>query len=291
MRLHHSTMPTVLGIDLGGTKLAIARYDTATWQEREQRVMPTTGKTFPVIMEEIAALIAEFRKPDTRAIGIGVPGLVEHSGRIRVTPNIPGGTAVPLRDQLRKETALPVVVENDSSCFTLAEALRGAGQGHRVTLGVTMGTGVGGGIVIDGKLFSGENGFAAEFGHMLLRPGEPPRGMSSGRGEIEEYLSGTALRKRCPAAKNPKDTLSGPACAEQHRTFVREIAWMCANLSHCLDPGIIVFGGSAGRALTPHLSAMTEELRKWMLPGSEPPTLAIGTLKNAGTLGAALLAV
>ncbi|MFH0851441.1 MAG: ROK family protein [Candidatus Peregrinibacteria bacterium] len=282
-------MPSVLGIDLGGTKLAIARFDASTWQEQETRVTPTAGKNFPAIAEELRALIAAFRRPDTRAIGIGVPGLVERTGRIHTTPNIPGGDGFPLLDTLQESADLPIMIENDSACFALAEALRGAGKGHSVVVGITMGTGVGGGIVVDGKIFGGNSGCSAEFGHMLLRPGESPGGIRGGRGEIEEYLSGTALRRRCPAAKRPEDTLTGPACTHLHDTIIREIAWMCTSLIHCLDPGIIVFGGSAGRALKPHLPAIEKELKRWMLPKSEPPKLAIGTLDHAGTLGAALL--
>ncbi|MDD5041281.1 MAG: ROK family protein [Candidatus Peribacteraceae bacterium] len=297
-------MPSVLGIDLGGTKLAIGRFAQDTWKENQSQTHPTTGKTFSMIVEEMLTIIRSFRKEDTRAIGIGVPGLVGRTGNVLTVPNIPGGDGFPLLDTLQKETGLPVTIENDSSCFALAEAVQGAGRGERVVIGITMGTGVGGGIIIDGKIFRGSHGFAAEFGHMLLKPGqgperspgrreeskdESPAAGGAGRGEIEEYLSGTALRRRCPAAKRPEDTLDGPACAHLHATFVREIAWMCVSLTHCLDPGIIVFGGSAGRALEPHLASMKRELKHWMLPKSEPPALAIGTLHHSGSLGAALL--
>lgn len=297
-------MPSILGIDLGGTKLAITRFTQGTWTEEQSRVLPTTGKTFPIIVHELIALIAEFRTDDTRAVGIGVPGLVEQGGRIHAVPNIPKGDGFPLLQTLKEATGLPVSIENDSSCFALAEALRGAGRGHRVVVGITMGTGLGGGIIIDGVIFSGEHGFASEFGHMLLKPGqdpersaaggeskgEPPAGLRGGRGEAEEYLSGTALRRRCPAAERPEDTLTGPACTHMHDMVMREIAWLCTSLTHCIDPGIIVFGGSAGRALRSHLPAIEKELKHWMLPGSPLPKLAIGTLDHAGTLGAALLA-
>ena len=286
-----TNVPSVLGIDLGGTKLAIARFETATWKKQDERVLPTKGKTFPVIVEEMLSLIKEFRTGDTTAIGIGVPGLIErNNGQIRAIPNISGGNGFPLRTTLRNATQLPVFIENDSACFALAEALQGAGKGQSVIVGITMGTGVGGGIVVDGKIFRGQHGYAAEFGHMLLKPGESPFPEGAGRGEIEEYLSGTALLRRCPEAKKPEETLQGPTCARLHGSVIREIAWMCTSLTHCIDPGIIVFGGSAGRALKPHLPAIEKEWKKWMLPGSPMPKLAIGTLEHAGTLGAALLA-
>lgn len=284
-------MPTVIGIDLGGTKLAIARFETATWKKQDERVLPTAGKTLPMIVEEMLALINEFRTGDTAAIGIGVPGLIEKdSGKVRAIPNIPEGNGFPLLDTLKKATKLPVFLENDSACFALAEALQGAGKGQSVIVGITMGTGVGGGIVVDGKIFRGQHGYAAEFGHMLLKPGESPTLEGAGRGEIEEYLSGTALLRRCPEAKKPADTLQGPTCAHLHGVVIREIAWMCTSLTHCIDPGVIVFGGSAGRALQPHFKAIEQELKHWVLPQNPVPNLAIGILDHAGTLGAALLA-
>jgi len=281
---------SVLGIDLGGTKLAITRFKKNSWTEEASRTLPTAGKTFPVIVQELLMLIGEFRAPDTEALGIGIPGLLERDGTIRAIPNIPEGNGYPLLETLEKETRLPVKMENDSACFALAETLQGAGKGQSVVVGITMGTGVGGGIVVDGKIFRGQHGYAAEFGHMLLRPGESPTLEGAGRGEIEEYLSGTALLRRCPEAKKPVETLQGPTCAHLHGTVIREIAWMCTSLTHCIDPGIIVFGGSAGKALKPHFRAIVQELKHWMLPQSLVPQLAIGTLENAGTLGAALSA-
>lgn len=284
-------MASVIGIDLGGTKLAVARYDSARWKKQDARVLPTAGKTFPVIMEEMIALIREFRSDDTTAVGVGVPGLIDKSnGSIRAVPNIPGGNGIAFLQVLKKETGLSVAVENDSACFTLAEALQGAGKGKDVVVGITLGTGVGGGIVIGGKVFQGQHGCSAEFGHMLLTPGSSPAHGGAGRGEIEEYLSGTALQRRCPQAGKPEETLAGPACAHLHAAIVREIAWMCTSLIHCVDPGIIVFGGSAGRALLPHLGSIEQALKTWMLPGSPLPSLAIGSLEDAGTRGAALLA-
>lgn len=283
-------MPTVLGLDLGGTKLAIVRYDARTWKLQASEKRMTAGKTFPVIVGEMLELIGKLRASDTAAIGIGVPGLIERPrGRILTLPNISEGDGFPLREKITKATKLPVVVDNDSSCFTLAEALQGGGKGYDIVVGITMGTGVGGGIVIDGHLFHGSHGFAAEFGHMLLKPGEPPQGIAEGRGEIEEYFSGTALRKRCPQAKKPEEILQGQTCASLHPQVIREVAWMCCSLTHCIDPEIIVFGGGAGRALKPHLPKIAEGLMKWMLPKTPAPKLAIGALPDAGTLGAALL--
>jgi len=286
-------MPSILGIDLGGTKIAAARYNTATWNvEANEKLGTQAGKPFEEVVKNILNVIAKLRTPDTTAIGIGVPGLIKRpEGRILLLPNIPGAEDFPLEEKLKKETGLPVNVENDSSCFTLAEALHGAGKGQDIVVGITMGTGVGGGIVINGKLFQGSHGFSAEVGHMLLRPGEPPFNTKDKRGDAEQFLSGTALGKRCPKATNPKDYLEGSACQELHGAVVTEVAQLCASLTHCIDPAMIVFGGSAGRALTPHLKKIEQELNKWVYPGTPLPRLAIAKLESAGTLGAALIAL
>lgn len=285
-------MSSIIGIDLGGTKIAATRFDAATWKAQASERMGTqAGKSFEEVVKNILEVIGKLKTSDTVAIGIGVPGLIQRpKGQILLLPNIPGAEGFPLEEYVRKETNLPVEVENDSSCFTLAEALRGAGKGHDIVVGVTMGTGVGGGIVINGKLFQGGHGFAAEIGHMLLRPGEPPFRTTDRRGDIEQFLSGTALGKRCPAAKSPQEYLEGEACKELHAKAITEVAQMCASLTHCIDPSVIVFGGSAGRALTPHLKKIEQELKQWVYPGTPLPRLAIGTLDDAGALGAAMVA-
>jgi predicted NBD/HSP70 family sugar kinase len=204
-------------------------------------------------------------------------------------PNIPGAENIPLQRELHARIKLPVIVENDANCFALAESLHGAGKGKDVVLGITMGTGVGGGIVIGGKLYRGSNGFAGEIGHMLLKPGEPPFATSDKRGDVEQFLSGTALGKRCREAKSPEEYLEGEVCGFLQPMIFREIAWMCVTVIHLLDPSVIVFGGSAGRALEPHIPEIQKELRTWLLPGTPLPHLSIATLKDAGTRGAALL--
>jgi glucokinase len=285
-------MASIIGVDLGGTKIAATRFDASSWKAQASERMGTqAGKSFEEVVKNILSVIGKLKTPDTVAVGIGVPGLIQRpEGEILLLPNIPGAEGFPLEERLKKETGLPVNVENDSSCFTLAEALKGAGRGHDVVVGVTMGTGVGGGIVINGKLFQGSHGFSAEIGHMLLRPGEPPSGTTDRRGDIEQFLSGTALGKRCPAATSPQEYLEGEACRELHAKVITEVAQMCASLTHCIDPSVIVFGGSAGRALQPHLKKIEQALRKWVYPGTPLPRLAIGILDDAGALGAAMVA-
>ncbi len=284
MKKHHS----IIGIDLGGTKIALARFDAKTMEREDMKIIATPKTSYEEVETAVLDAIDSMKKENTVGIGIGVPGLVDRaSGVIKIMPNIPGSENRDLASVIKQETELPVALANDAGCFTLAEAIDGAGKGHKIVIGITMGTGVGGGIVIDQKLFTGSHGFAAEIGHMLLQPGEPPYPTKNLRGEVEQFLSGTAMGKRCDAARKPEDYLEGEVCEWMRPEIFREVAWMVTNLTHLLDPSVIIFGGSAGRALKHHLASIKKELKGWMLPDAPMPELVIGTLDDAATRGAA----
>lgn len=283
---------SVIGVDLGGTKIAVTRYTAETWLiEAEERVPTHAAQRFHHVFEDMVRIIERLRTRNTIAIGIGVPGLVrQEAGAVLRLPNIPDGENIPLHRELRKRFDLPLAIDNDANCFTLAEALQGAGKGQDIVIGITMGTGVGGGIVIHGQLFHGHHGFAGEIGHMLLQPGHPPYRTENRRGDVEQFFSGTAMGKRCEEADDPEQYLEGKVCAFMHRSIFEEVAWLCTNLTHLLDPAIIIFGGSAGHALRPHMTQIRRELVHWLLPGMPLPALAIAELPDAATRGAALLA-
>ena len=281
---------TVIAIDLGGTKADVARVSTSDWSILAQERIPTRSNDgFHAVLDDLAAAIGRLRDDSTKAVGIGVPGLVS-KGVLLVAANIADSRDIRVKDELERRTNLPVFVGNDANCFALAEARMGAAQGKSIVVGITFGTGVGGGIVIDGKVFEGAHGYAAEIGHMLLKPGQPPYETDDKRGEVEQFLSGTAMGKRCEAAQTPEDYLDGAACSFMQPDIYREVAWLCTNLLYLLDPDLIVFGGSAGHSLANHVDAIEKELVKWILPGTPLPNIVAATTKNAGILGAALLA-
>ncbi len=280
---------TVVAVDLGGTKADVARVDAETWTVLSKERIPTRAREgFPTVLEDVAAAIGRQRDESTVAVGIGVPGLVT-KGVVLASPNIAQSTNVKVKETLENLTKLPVSVGNDANCFALAEARMGAGKGKSVVAGITFGTGVGGGIVLDGKIFEGAHGYAAEFGHMLMQPGKPPYPTDDTRGEVEQFLSGTAMGKRCEAAQSPEDYLDGAACSFMQPDIYREVAWLCTNLLYVLDPDVIIFGGSAGHSLAKHVDAIETELKKWLMPGTPLPTIVAATTKDAGILGAALL--
>lgn len=285
-------MPNILAIDLGGTKTAMATYDIASFAGGERKVFPThADQAFSHVQTDLLTQIDEMRTKDTVAIGIGVPGLVDRiTGKIITMPNIPQSEGQDLAQVMRQHTGLPVTIENDVHCFALGEAIFGAGKGESVVIGTTLGTGVGGGVVIDGSLLRGSHGFAGELGHMLLVPGKPPYKTDDMRGEVEQFLSGTALGKRCSDAQSPTDYLSGAVCEFMHDSLYQEVAWYVTNLVYAFDPSVIVFGGSVGRALRPHLGKISVELDKWLLPHTPKPRLAITAIEDSALRGAACLA-
>lgn len=284
-------MSTVIGIDLGGTKISATRYNTNDWiAEAQERESTLSAESFSVVYEQIVAMVQRLRQPDTVGVGIGVPGLIRQpAGVIHTLPNIPKGEEFPLKSKLEAEFDMLIRVDNDANCFALAESIRGSGEGHSVVIGITLGTGVGGGIILDNKIFHGAEGYSAEVGHMLLQPGMPPYPTEDKRGEVEQFFSGTAMGKRCEAASDPTDYLEGAVCSFMHKDIYKEIAWFLVNIIHLLNPSIIVFGGSAGHAVAKHFDRLKEELIKWLLPGTPLPELTLESLPNSATLGAALL--
>jgi predicted NBD/HSP70 family sugar kinase len=283
--------PDVIGIDLGGTKCALGRFDGSSFKLLENVTFPTpAAEGFMKVAQEIVKHAEKIRTPQTRAIGIGVPGLIRQPEGILIkAPNIAESENVDVQKAL-KQIGLPVFVGNDAQCFVLAEALMGSAKNYSTVVGITFGTGVGGGIVIDGKIFGGAHGYAGEIGHMLMMPGKPPYKTDDMRGEVEQFLSGTAMGKRCEEAHSPEEYLNGAVCSFMQPDIYREVAWLCTNLIHLIDPDVIVFGGSAGHALHQHIEEIEIELEKWLLPGTPMPAIVAGsTREKAGMLGAALL--
>ena len=278
----------LLGVDIGGTNVKIASFDSQSFELLTSEVVPTEAERgFLDVLDRVTALVDRYRTPDTKSVGLCVPGpVLQPEGILLRAPNIPASENIAVQQLAEDAFGLHVSLGNDAQCFTLAEAILGAGKGQKVVCGVTIGTGVGGGLVIDGTIFHGAHGFAAEVGHMLLKP---PFETTDKRGEVEQFFSGSAFAERCKAASSPDDYLNGEACSFLHPDIFREIAWMCTNISHAYDPSIIVFGGTTGKALKPHLEAIAKELKQWMLPSVPLPLLAVAERQHPGTLGAALL--
>ena len=186
-----------LGIDVGGTNLRakIISYEGEVIAEKKTRSYAHLG--IDRLIESLAGLIKEFSHENISAIGVGVPGIVDRKNGILVqAPNISNAKDFPFIETLSQkiENASPIFVENDASCAALGEYRSGAGKGSRSMIMITLGTGFGGGIILDGELWSGEDGFAGEFGHITINVSGPECACGS-NGCVETYVSQTALRR------------------------------------------------------------------------------------------------
>lgn len=185
-------MGHVAGIDLGGTNVAGGLVD-ADHRVVERAKVKTPADGPDAVVEAIVGLVAELGT-DVDAVGVGAPGPV-HDGVIMSAPNLQGWTAaVPLGERLGSQLGVPVVVGNDATVGAVGEWVAGAGKGARNLLGVWLGTGVGGGLVLDGRPFSGTFGGAGELGHVVVHPGGALCGCGR-RGCLEAYAGRASMER------------------------------------------------------------------------------------------------
>jgi glucokinase len=247
----------VIGIDLGGTNFKIAVV-TSDGRILAERVTPTPdGREWPDVQTALAENTRELLKESGLAatsVGFAAPGIVDEKREyIRLAPNFPTWKNLPLRAHLEKALKLPVILDNDVNAFGLAEALWGAGKGKRYLLGLAVGTGVGGAIILDGKLYRGMHGAAAELGHILLNENGPVCSCGK-RGHLEAYLGRRAFDEMAtrlfptgelPAPKRMAELAAqgDERAREIHRYLAHYLALGCATLIHCFNPEAIVIGG------------------------------------------------
>lgn len=187
-----SASVATFGVDLGGTNTRVALVDP-DGTVVEEHTGPTAA-TLDGIVASIADTARALRhlRPDAAALGVGAAGMVDRDGTIHYSPNVPAFLRAPVRARLADAFDLPVVVDNDANVAALAELVHGAGRGCDDFLLVTLGTGVGGGVVVNGRVLRGAHGFAAEIGHFQVDP-HGPRCACGEIGHWEALASGTAL--------------------------------------------------------------------------------------------------
>ena len=247
-----------VGVDLGGTKIEAIAIDGAG-RERYRRRVPTPQGDYDATIEAIASLVADAEASlGARAsVGVGTPGSIS-----RATGLLRGANSVclngrPIREDLSRRLGREVRVTNDANCFALSEAAYGAGAGADVVFGVILGTGVGGGIVVRGRVLDGPNGIAGEWGHDPLpwprddeRPGPPC--FCGKDGCIETFLSGPGLagdHRRAtgtalaPAAIVEAAAAGDPACEATLARYEERLARALAHVVNLLDPDVVVLGG------------------------------------------------
>jgi fructokinase len=269
-----------IGIDLGGTKIEAVALSPAGEEYGRLRVATPRGDyegTLRAAAGLANALVAAAGRENVAGVGVGIPGsLSPRTGRVR-NANSTWLNGRTLHPDLQAMVELPLLVENDANCFALSEAADGAGNGCRTVFGVILGTGVGGGIVVNGELLKGRNGVAGEWGHNPLpwpddgeRPGPPC--YCGKAGCIETFLSGPALEQQyhaltgrsADAKEIAADAAGGDAaCAAVLTVYARRLAKALASVVNIVDPDVIVFGGGVSN-IAPVLQQARAELDAWV---------------------------
>jgi glucokinase len=307
--------PLTIGIDLGGTNIKAGLVDEHQGL-RSRREIPTEAERgCDHVIARLITLARELRQQlpasaESPAVGIGVPGPLDHArGIVHHAPNLPGWVNVPLRERLQRELGLPVCVENDANAAAFGEFVAGAGRDVRDMVMLTLGTGIGGGVVLDGKLWRGSFDNAGEIGHMIVEIGGRPCPCGQ-HGCLERYASATAIAQRyaeetagragaaeAPAGPDAEEVLrrgeSGDARAARiWDEACRYLAVACVNIQHLFNVQRIVLAGGliqAGERLLDPLRRHFERLTWRIAP--DHPQIALATLGNdAGLVGAAALA-
>jgi glucokinase len=288
-----------IGIDLGGTKIrgGLIGHDGTVAAVEEHAT--DTAAAEGIVTQIVALATALAQGHDVSGVGVGVPGTVDQrTGTLVQAVNLPLRD-IALRELIGRELDAPVHIENDGNCAALGEHQFGAAVGttHSVTL--TLGTGVGGGIVADGRLFAGAHGTGAELGHIVIeRDGRPCQGSCPGRGHLEAYCSGTALGARGREA-GLGDAHEVLARAEQGDTdaaallddLAAALGAGLVTLANTLAPEVFVIAGGFGDAAASSiLPTAARILREQALPPNGEARLVPARLgSNAGMIGAACL--
>ena len=240
-----------IGIDLGGTKIEGILVDE-TFETIERKRIPTNQDYgYDSILDSIKNLILELtRESDEKfSIGICTPGALSLNSGLIKNSNTQCLIGKDLRNDLRNILDHDVSIENDANCFALAEARLGAGKNLNIVFGVIMGTGVGGGIIIDGKIHHGRTNIAGEWGHHCLHD-EGNSCYCGNRGCVETYISGPALEKNWSQLSNLNQSLpeiiqntDNPNFVNWKKTFLDNFGLSLANVIDILDPDMIILGG------------------------------------------------
>lgn len=288
--------PWVIGIDLGGTRIKLGCYDREG-QCRKAIAIPTPQPSAPEAV--LAAMVDAIRTLDTEgrcaAIGIGTPGPADAQGRIaRVAINLAGWRNVPLADWLEDKTGKSVILANDANCAGLGEYWLGAGKPFQNLILLTLGTGVGGAVILNGELFVGRQGTAGELGLITLNPDGPPCN-SGNTGSLEQYASVQAIRRRTglePGELGARAQAGDPEAIAFWQSYGRDLGAGLASLIYVLTPEAVVLGGGISASAEFFFPTVLEEIERRVLPSSRDGLhlLQAALGDQAGTVGAAKLA-
>ncbi len=300
------------GIDLGGTTVKIAYFDETGNMLSKWEIPTNTENNGTQILPDIAAAVLGYLeqnripREDIVGLGIGVPGPVSREGVVNRCINL-GWGVFNIEDTLSSLTAFPVRAGNDANMAALGESWKGGGQGCSNLLLATFGTGVGGGIIIEGKPLSGAHGAAGEIGHLVLEPGETEQCGCGKRGCAEQYCSATGivrlakkvladsasqslLREKAPLTC--KDVFDAAGAGDMLAQSVLEQVYdymgqFLANVCCTVDPEVVVLGGGVSKAGLPLLEGAKRYFDRYIFHASRDIRFSLASLGNdAGAYGA-----
>ena len=305
-----------IGVDLGGTKMAVGVVDSDQhihYEGKESSIGLTEEKLVADLGREL--LEARDARPDVLCAGLGIPATIDHDRGVAIQAVNLEISDVPLRDLMREKLGLPVYIDNDANLAALAEFLFGAGRGARNVVMLTIGTGIGGGLILDGEIYRGTTGSAAELGHIVVEEDGPPcQGNCPNHGCVETFASGTAIaREGKKVAERQPDSALGKALADgpivgktvtdlaiNGDPLAREIVAdagrylgvALASLANIFDPDVIVIGGGVSVVGDLMLDPAREELTSRALPPMNRTPVQLAELgPEAGMIGAAAMAL
>lgn len=287
----------VIGIDLGGTKaLGVVLRGVSVVEERMRVVH---GMETDALMAELQEMVEEMieERKGVEAIGLGIPSQIDHErGMAIATVNHPIEN-MPIREIFEERFGLPVAVENDANCAAYAESCLGVGRGARVLVCLTVGTGIGSGVVIDGRIFRGSRGYAAEAGHMIVNLENDPSGDFPKRGSLEWLASGSSL-ERMAEGRSGEEVLDAVRKGDGEMCKVLERLARClgvgiANMINIFNPDVVAIGGGVSNAGELLLEPARDEAMKWALTAPRDSVdIRLAELgSEAGVVGAALVAL
>jgi glucokinase len=272
MRTSKKTL--LVGVDLGGTNVRAGLVQNGKIAALHTRAISSRAKQEAVV-DEVCEIIAAVLRPGVRGIGIGAPSLV-NKGVVYSANNIPSWHAVPLKKILERRFRMPVFVNNDANCFALGELHFGIGRGYQNLVGLIVGTGLGAGVVINGKLYSGSNGGAGEIGAIAYKEKDFEHYCSGRFFQREFGLDGAILEQRAKSGDRKAQAMLA--------AFGDNFANVIMALLYAYDPEIIVLGGSISKAYPYFEKRMRKKmgafhfqnsLKKVVIAQTQKPNIAI----------------
>jgi glucokinase len=292
-----------IGIDIGGSSIKAALTDASGVVSQSAKTR-TPADDLESLMAAVAELVTILRgNAPVAAVGVGIPGLRNsRTGVIQTSPHIPCLHNVNLEERLREGLGLPVITENDANAGAYGEWAAGAGKGLQHVAYITLGTGLGCGLILSGALFRGASGYAGELGHTVIEPGGRPCACGN-KGCLETRVSAPGIVQTAREANLPGDISSAEAiyiAASKGNRAARAVfeetgkylALACANLINLLNLQAIVIGGGVMASGDILLNAVREEVRRHAFhqPALDCPIVQSQLWPDAGVIGAAMLA-